>query len=66
MYVGLILLHVSIALVLGSMWTLALAGLFTILFLWRTALEDRTLRCELSGYEEYTQVTRYRLMPGIW
>jgi protein-S-isoprenylcysteine O-methyltransferase Ste14 len=66
MYVGLILLHVSIALVLGSMWTLALAGLFTILFLWRTALEDRTLRRELSGYEEYTQATRYRLMPGIW
>jgi protein-S-isoprenylcysteine O-methyltransferase Ste14 len=66
MYVGLILLHVSIALVLGSMWTLILAGLFTILFLWRTALEDRTLRRELSGYEEYTQVTRYRLMPGIW
>lgn len=66
MYVGLIVLHVSIALVLGSMWTLALAALFTILFLWRTALEDGTLRRELSGYEEYTQVTRYRLMPGIW
>jgi protein-S-isoprenylcysteine O-methyltransferase Ste14 len=66
MYVGLILLHVSIALVLGSMWTLILAGLFTILFFWRTALEDQTLRRELSGYEEYTQVTRYRLMPGIW
>lgn len=66
MYVGLILLHASIALVLGSMWTLALAALITILFLWRTALEDRTLRQELSGYEEYTRVTRYRLMPGIW
>ncbi len=66
MYVGLTLLHVSIALVLGSMWTLALAALITILFLWRTALEDRTLRRELSGYEEYTRVTRYRLMPGIW
>jgi protein-S-isoprenylcysteine O-methyltransferase Ste14 len=66
MYVGLILLHLSIALVLGSMWTLALAALITILFLWRTALEDRTLRRELSGYEEYTRVTRYRLMPGIW
>lgn len=66
MYVGLILLHVSIALVLGSMWTLALAALITILFLWRTALEDRTLRRELLGYEEYTRITRYRLMPGIW
>jgi protein-S-isoprenylcysteine O-methyltransferase Ste14 len=66
MYVGLILLHSSIALMLGSMWTLALAVLLTLLFLWRTALEDRTLRWELPGYEEYTKVTRYRLMPWIW
>ena len=66
MYVGLILLHASMALILGSMWTLTLAALIAILFLWRTALEDQTLRQELPGYEEYTTVTRYRLMPGIW
>ena len=66
MYVGLILLHASMALILSSMWTLALAALITILFLWRTALEDQTLRQELPGYEEYAAVTRYRLMPGIW
>jgi protein-S-isoprenylcysteine O-methyltransferase Ste14 len=66
MYVGLILLHASMALVLGSMWTLALAAVITILFLWRTALEDQTLRQELPGYEEYSTITRYRLMPGIW
>jgi protein-S-isoprenylcysteine O-methyltransferase Ste14 len=45
---------------------MGLATLITILFLWWTALEDRTLRQELPGYEEYTTVTRYRLMPGIW
>ena len=66
MYVGLIQLHQSMALILGSMWAMALAGLITILFLWRTALEDQTLRQELPGYEEYATVTRYRLMPGIW
>lgn len=66
MYVGLILLHTSIALILGSSWTLALAVLLTLLFLWRTAMEDQTLRWELPGYEEYTKITRYRLMPGIW
>src|SRR5690348_3474746 len=66
MYVGLILLHASMALILRSMWTLALAALIAILFLWRTALEDQTLRRELPGYEEYTTVTRYRLIPGIW
>ena len=66
MYVGLIQLHQSMALILGSTWTMALAVLITILFLWRTALEDRTLRQELPGYEKYTTLTRYRLMPGIW
>jgi protein-S-isoprenylcysteine O-methyltransferase Ste14 len=66
MYVGLIQLHQSMAMILGSTWTMGLAALITILFLWRTALEDQTLRRELPGYEEYTTVTRYRLMPGIW
>jgi protein-S-isoprenylcysteine O-methyltransferase Ste14 len=66
MYVGLILLYASMALILGSMWALAVAALITILLLWRTALEEQTLRQELPGYEEYTAVTRYRLMPGIW
>ena len=66
MYVGLVQLHQSMAVILGSTWTIALAGLITILFLWRTALEDQTLRRELPGYEEYTTVTRYRVMPGIW
>lgn len=32
----------------------------------RTALEDRALREELPGYEEYAQHTKYRLVPGIW
>ena len=32
----------------------------------RTALEDRTLRNELEGYEEYTRRVRYRLVPGVW
>lgn len=66
MYAGLIQLHQSIALILGSTWTIALAALITILFLWRTVLEDQTLRRELPGYEEYATVTRYRLMPGLW
>ena len=66
MYASLIQLHQSLALMLGSTWTVGLAALITILFWWRTALEDQTLRRELPGYEEYTTVTRYRLMPGVW
>lgn len=66
MYVGLILLHASMSLILGSEATLGVAAVIAILLFWRTAFEDRALRRELPGYEDYTSTTRYRLMPGIW
>ncbi|MGQ9586570.1 MAG: hypothetical protein ACUVXG_14385 [Anaerolineae bacterium] len=40
--------------------------LAVLLIVIRTALEDRTLRDELAGYEEYAQKVRYRLLPGVW
>jgi protein-S-isoprenylcysteine O-methyltransferase Ste14 len=66
MYTGLILGSASPPLILGSAWALVPAALTMVLFLVRTALEDRTLRAELPGYAEYAQQTRYRLVPGIW
>jgi protein-S-isoprenylcysteine O-methyltransferase Ste14 len=67
MYVGMILMGFSIALMLGSMWALAMGAVMTALMVIRTALEDRALRRELPGYEDYaTTVTRWRLLPGIW
>ena len=42
------------------------AMLIVIVFVIRTALEDRTLQAELPGYAEYAQHTRYRLVPGVW
>lgn len=65
-YVGSILLYVSTALVLGSLWALIPGVLAAMLMMVRTALEDRTLRAELPGYAEYAQQTRYRLLPGVW
>jgi protein-S-isoprenylcysteine O-methyltransferase Ste14 len=29
-------------------------------------MEDRTLRAELEGYEEYARRVRHRLIPGVW
>ena len=52
--------------VLGSLWALIPAGLMAISLMVRTALEDATLRRELSGYTEYAQRVKYRLLPGIW
>ncbi len=51
---------------LDSLWAMIPAVLFTAVLVFRTALEDRTLRAELPGYEEYSRRTRFRLIPGIW
>ena len=51
---------------LGSMWALVPGVLTSLLMIVRTALEDKTLQAELPGYVEYTQHTRYRLLPGVW
>jgi protein-S-isoprenylcysteine O-methyltransferase Ste14 len=28
--------------------------------------EEKMLRQELAGYEEYTEKVHYRLVPGVW
>ena len=56
----------SAPLLLGSSWAFVPAVASAIGMIVRTVLEDRTLREELEGYEEYAQRVRYRLVPGIW
>ncbi|MBN2531504.1 MAG: isoprenylcysteine carboxylmethyltransferase family protein [Spirochaetales bacterium] len=65
-YTGGILYYLMTPLVLDSLWAFIPAGLATAFIIIRTAMEDKTLRLELAGYEEYTRKTRYRLLPGIW
>lgn len=65
-YVGGILFELAAPIMLGSWWALIPGGLNAILFVIRTALEDRTLRQELDGYTAYAERTRYRLLPGVW
>lgn len=66
MYVGVILIMFCYPFSLGSLFTLIPVVIIVVLFVTRTALEDKTLREELPGYEEYAQNVRYRLIPGIW
>ena len=66
MYIGIILLFLSIPLALGSWWALIPGVGIGILFVIRTAKEDQMLRSELSGYADYSNRVRYRLVPGIW
>jgi len=65
-YLGAILGALATPLMLGSAWSFIPAGLICLLFVVRTGLEDRTLRRELPGYEEYTRHTRFRLVPLVW
>jgi protein-S-isoprenylcysteine O-methyltransferase Ste14 len=65
-YVGMILFELAISTLLASWWAFVAGGLCAILLLLRTALEDRTLQTELTGYADYSRQVRYRLLPGIW
>ena len=65
-YVAACLLFVGIALSLGSLWALIPAAISSSILILRTRWEDRTLRAELVGYEQYTQRVRFRLIPGVW
>lgn len=66
MYVGVIIFVICLPLALGSFMALFLSALIILVFLIRTSLEDKTLQNELSGYKEYAEQVRYRLIPGIW
>lgn len=66
MYVGTLIMMVGTPLALGSYWGLlaivaALPALVT-----RIDDEEKMLRQELDGYNEYTQKVHYRLVPYVW
>jgi len=65
-YAGIILIWPGTALVLGSWWAMLPAVGIVLIYIVRTALEDRTLHEELEGYAAYAQQVRYRLLPGVW
>ena len=65
-YLAGILFALSIPLIIGSILTLIPSGIYSILMVIRTSLEDRTLHEELDGYSEYAKRVRYRLFLGIW
>jgi protein-S-isoprenylcysteine O-methyltransferase Ste14 len=65
-YLGSALFYLAFPLIAGSALALCggLMGIIGVLV--RTALEDRTLREELSGYARYAQEVRHRLLPYVW
>jgi protein-S-isoprenylcysteine O-methyltransferase Ste14 len=65
-YVGTIAFELVTPLMLGSLWALIPGVLSALLFVARSALEDRMLHRELDGYGAYAQRVRWRLLPGLW
>ncbi len=65
-YGGVILQFLALPIALGTWAALIPGGLGALVFVIRTALEDRTLQEELPGYADYARHTRYRLVPGLW
>jgi protein-S-isoprenylcysteine O-methyltransferase Ste14 len=65
-YLGSVLFYLSFPLICGSTLALYGSGLGIVGILVRTNLEDVTLRNELTGYAEYAQQVRYRLVPFVW
>lgn len=66
MYLGAILIYVASPVALGSYWALLPAvGIIPVLMA-RIVNEEQVLTRELRGYQEYKEITRYRLLPGIW
>jgi protein-S-isoprenylcysteine O-methyltransferase Ste14 len=65
-YLAGILFAISIPLLIGSFFAFISVGIYVILMILRTWLEDKILKKELEGYKEYVSQVRYRLFSGIW
>jgi protein-S-isoprenylcysteine O-methyltransferase Ste14 len=66
MYTGNVVLMLGIPLALGSYWGLFLLVPGVLVLVLRIRDEEELLTHELSGYREYTQQVRYRLLPYVW
>ena len=66
MYAGVLVMLIGVPLALGSWWGLAVLALTTPGLIWRILDEEKVLEKDLSGYQEYEQKVRYRLVPYLW
>ncbi len=66
MYVGVTVLYLFTPIALGSYWALIPFTLTAAMFPVRILNEEKVLLRDLAGYKDYTEKTRYRLIPGIW
>jgi protein-S-isoprenylcysteine O-methyltransferase Ste14 len=66
MYAGAVCYILGAPLLLGSWWGLAAGVLLVLAIGLRAIFEERQLKAELEGYEDYARRVRYRLVPYLW
>ena len=66
MYAVTILLFLMIPLILGSWYALIAFAFYPAIIIVRLKDEEALLTKELSGYAEYKQKVKYRIIPFIW
>ncbi|HEX7428881.1 MAG TPA: isoprenylcysteine carboxylmethyltransferase family protein, partial [Mycobacterium sp.] len=66
MYVGALIMMVGTPLALASYWGLLTLIPGVLIFVARITDEEKALRQDLEGYDEYTEKVHYRLVPGVW
>ncbi|KHO18452.1 methyltransferase family protein [Mycolicibacterium setense] len=66
MYFGAVVMMFGTPLALGSYWALLVSIASVPIFGVRIADEEKMLRTELDGYDEYVQKVHYRLLPYVW
>lgn len=65
-YSGSLLGNLGVPWFLDSTWAWAGVVALVVITVVRTVLEDRKLRADLPGYDEYARRVRHRLVPRIW
>jgi protein-S-isoprenylcysteine O-methyltransferase Ste14 len=66
MYVGALILMIGTPLALGSWWGLLFLVPGVAVLVFRILDEEKLLRQDLAGYDEYAEQVRYRLVPHVW
>jgi protein-S-isoprenylcysteine O-methyltransferase Ste14 len=66
MYLGASIMALAAPLALGSYLAVVPTLLLPIFMILRILDEEKLLLEELPDYAEYTQKTRYRLIPRVW
>ena len=66
MYTSTIILFLSIPIILGSLFSFIIFLFYPLIIAKRIKIEERLLEKELTGYKEYKENVKYRLIPYIW